>query len=171
MSKKINPIKKDHGLAKSENVLDWIDNTRLVNYFPERDSWRQRLKYTMFEWVETADALTEIDFCIHQRINRATFRRWIDAHQDLKEAWEQVKLIMANKKIRGALKKEYDKEVVFKDLYKYDSEWDEIDKRNAALRKSETPDAQPTVIQLPAAPDTGIQPMHLRKEEHAASKD
>lgn len=171
MAKRTNPIKKEHGLAKSTSSYDWLDDSRLRELCPERDSFRRRLIYSIYDWAEQHEALTATDFCITYRIHRKTFYVWLDLYDDVRQAWDQAKLIIANRKLKGALKREYDKEVVFKDLYKYDSEWDEVDKRNAALKKQETPDTTPTVIQLPAAPDTGIQAMKERKEEYAARQD
>lgn len=171
MPKKINPNKKEHGIAKSRQVYDWIDNARLQELLPERDSWRKRLIYSIYEWAETSQQLTASNFCITYRIPRMTFMGWVNKYDDVKAAFEMAKIIIADRRVNGALYRQMDKEVAFKDLYRYDSEWDEIDKRNAALRKSETPDAVPTIVQLPAAPDTGIQSMHKRKEEHAASQD
>lgn len=106
---------------------------------PEKDGYLKRLAYTMIEYaIRNEDALEVLDFCIEYKISRRTLYDHVDQDKGFREAYDYFKLILANRKRRGAMKKEFDYAVVKADLYKYDPEYISSDKYQAQLKQSES---------------------------------
>ena len=112
--------------------------------FPGKEEWRERLIHAMYAWAEKEESLVMSDFTCQMRIAYMTFSDWLDKYPDIKNAWIQAKYIVGNRLKRGILTKTFDKEVVFKDLHKYDPEWHEINVYQANLKVEH--DRQPTTF-------------------------
>jgi len=113
-----------------------FEQEAFMNY-PGKDEWRNRLKYTLLEWVDSEEAETVMDFCAAYKIPRRTFYSWVEKYEDLRFVVDEVKLLLANKDIKAAKRREYDKDVVFKYIHNLDPEWREINKYHADLKKRE----------------------------------
>ncbi|HWY34855.1 MAG TPA: hypothetical protein VNX68_09425 [Nitrosopumilaceae archaeon] len=132
-------------LGKDCTYLDYMsDNSGRL--FPEKDNWRQRLIHTMFEWTDGKDSWEIEQFCKEYKIPRTTLYFWRDKYPDIRKAIDEVKLILASSRRIGALTKRLDKDVVFKDIHKYDSEWLEINQYNAKLKDQEQGNEKKVVV-------------------------
>jgi hypothetical protein len=135
-------------ISKDCDYLDYLSHNS-GRLFPEKDSWRQRLRYTMLKWSENPNSVELDQFCIEYQIPRSTLYFWRDKYPEIKQTYDDVKLILASRRRVGALQRKYDKDVVYRDLYKYDPEENLVDKRNAALKKDESNEKEKVGIVLP----------------------
>lgn len=131
----------DKGLSKSS--LSWMAiQDKALAYFPEKESWRKRLIYSLEEWIDTKDEkgrlpLEIMQFCAAYKIPYQTFLQWSQRYEDIGETYTNIKLALASRRRVGAMHRDYDKDAVYKDLHRYDPEWDAINKYHAALKKDE----------------------------------
>lgn len=163
-------------LAKNRTWIELIDAAS-YNMFPEKDDWRRRLMYTLFLWAEEEESLQLQDFCTQYKIPRSTLYEWRDKYNDLGEVVNQVKLILGARRLKGALKKDFDKEVVFKDIHKLDPEYLDINKYHAELKKNEGPAEIKQIVEYREitsnlkAREVGVKDDKLSEEESAKSQD
>lgn len=126
-------------LTPLSNNRTWLqmvqDNAYMM--FPEKDDWRKRFILTLLEWASREENLEITDFAIDMKMHRSMLYRWVGKYPDIKEAFDMAKLMVGSRRKKGALKKVFDKDVVFKDLHKYDPEWLEINKYHSDMKKDE----------------------------------
>lgn len=139
------PILELHPLANNRTWIEFIQDSAFM-MFPEKDAWRQRFIYTMMEWASKDDSIEITDFALEMKMHRSMFYRWVDKYPDIKRAYEHVKLMLASRRKKGALTRKFDKDVVFKDLHKYDPEWHEINKYHSDMKKEEEKQAHTFII-------------------------
>ncbi len=150
-----NNTKKASKVSKNDQFPEELVKNRgwheFYNYeanelFPSKESFRQRVAYTILKWSETDEALDLGQFFMVYKIPRETFRAWCAKYPDIKQAYLDAKLNVATRRRLGALNKQFEKEVVFKDMHTYDSDYLEINQYHASLRKDE--DKQPHVFNV-----------------------
>ncbi len=153
--KETKPIKKNpqnniqtSELAKLRSSRTWLDFVRddATLFFPGKDEWRQRYMLAFVEWAQDENSLDIMQFCIEVKIHRRRLYEWIEDYPDFKKAFDEVKLILGVRRRNGSLTRKYDKDVVFKDMHRYDSEWVGINKENADLKRIEA--LEPTVFNI-----------------------
>lgn len=132
-------------LATNRTWSDFIKNDSFM-LFPEKLDWRNRFIYTMLEWASKDDSLEITDFALELKMHRSMLYRWINTYSDIKDAYDQVKLMIASRRKKGALTKKFDKDVVFKDLHKYDPEWLEINKYHSDMKTEEAKQSHTFII-------------------------
>lgn len=109
-------------ISNSRNWMDYLDKETLQLY-PGKDEWRKRLAYTMLKWAESKKSIEVLQFCMKFRIPYRTLKEWIDKYPDIKEAYEDMKLLIScNRKVRS-MEKELDKDCAYKDMHILDPEW------------------------------------------------
>lgn len=136
----------DNGLlAKNHTYTDLIDNEAFI-FFPEKDNWRKRLIFTLEKWVEKDSSVELQQFYEEYKIPRLTVNDWRNKYKEVGEAFDRAKLTIASRRRMGALTKKYDKDMVLRDIHRYDDEWLEINKYHADLKKQETHALQPTTF-------------------------
>ena len=101
---------------------------------------------TLLQWAEREDSLDITDFPLEMKMHRSLFYDWVRRFPDIKDAFETAKLMLASRRKKGALTRKFDKDVVFKDLHKYDSEWLEINKYHSDMKKDEEKQAHTFII-------------------------
>lgn len=144
-------------LTNTRTWTDFIQNDAYMQ-FPERQDWRNRFIYTLLEWAQKEDSIEITDFALDMKMRRKTINEWCLRYDDIKEAYEEAKLRIASRRKKGALTKRFDKDVVFKDLHRYDPEWLEINKYHSDMKKEEEKQAHTFII------NTG-KPKIVSKEE------
>lgn len=123
-------------ISKGHSWHDAMTNESFL-FFPEKASWRERFIATIYEWAEKPDSLELMDFCMEYRIPRETIYEWLSKHEDIKAAYTNAKLILGSRRRKGALKREYDKDIAMRDMHVYDSEWLAVNKYHAQLKNQE----------------------------------
>ena len=132
-------------LGKDCSYLDYLsDNSGRL--FPEKDNWRLRLRYTMLWWADENNSFEIEQFCKAYGIPRRTLYFWRDKYPDIRQTIEDVRINIASTRRVGALTKRLDKDVVFKDIHKYDPEWLEINQYHAKLKDQEQGNEKKVVI-------------------------
>lgn len=123
-------------LTNNRTWTDFIkDDTFML--FPEKDEWRGRFIHTMLLWAEKQESIEVTDFALEMKMRRTLIYEWCDRYPDIKRAYDYVKLMIASRRKKGMLTRKFDKDVVFKDLHKYDPEWLEINKYHSDMKKEE----------------------------------
>jgi|SRR5579872_4741339 len=128
--------KKNLEVISKDSRLQYISQ-EVLNLFPEKAQWRERLRYTMLIWCDNKDALEIDQFCIEYNIPRRTLYSWRDKYPDIKETIDDVKLIIASRRRVYAMTKNIDGVYAHKNLHLYDPEWHEVNKYHADLKKPE----------------------------------
>jgi hypothetical protein len=123
-------------LTTNRTWQEFIKNDAFM-MFPDKDDWRERVCYTMLQWAEKEDSLEIMDFALEFKIRRQTLYEWADRYPDFRKCFDYVKLIIGSRRRKGALTRKYDKDVVFKDIHRYDPEWLEINKYHSDMKKDE----------------------------------
>ncbi len=156
-------IKKPLGLPLNRT---W-DDLLIGNKYDQVNiaEWRAQVKYSLMRWAEEDDSFFVQDFCTRYKISRFKLYAWADQYPDLKDALDHAKLLLASRKLKGALFKNLDKEVVYKDMHKLDPEYLEINKYHADLKRSEQPEAQQTIV-IQEASDSGIPTAADKRAKH-----
>lgn len=119
----------------------------------------------MLDWVKKPDALTVVDFCSEHKIPRSTLYLWATKDEEFNSIFTNVKLELANKLYKGALKKELDREVAFKPLHTLDPEYLDINRYHASLKKEETGDLQKAIAEALVDKATVTKPYDYPEEE------
>ena len=146
------------------NVRTWkefMENDAYMQ-FPEKHDWRQRFIYTMLEWAMKDDSLEITDFALDMKMRRSTVYDWANKYPDIMDALNQARLMIASRRKKGALTKKFDKDVVFKDLHKYDPEWLEINKYHSDMKTEEAKQSHTFII-------SDAKPRIVSKEEMLGS--
>lgn len=146
-----------HPLANNRTWIEMIQDNAFM-MFPEKDGWRQRFIYTMLEWASKEDSLEITDFALEMKMHRSMLYRWVANYPDIGQAFEMTKLMIASRRKKGALTRKFDKDVVFKDLHKYDPEWLEINKYHSDMKKDEDKQSHTFII-------NDVKPKVISKEE------
>jgi hypothetical protein len=156
------------GLSKVGNTWMTIKDAALC-YFPERSAWRQRLIYSLEQWVNEKDEkgrlpLEVMQFCSTYKIPYQTFIRWCHDHEDIGQVYTNVKLTLASRRRVGAMFRDYDKDAVYKDLHRLDPEWHEINMYHAALKDKERSDNEQKIVIIERFPETDVVPKKVTHE-------
>ena len=148
------------GIKPLTNTRSWVDFIQNEAYmqFPEKQDWRNRFIYTLMEWATKDDSLEITDFALEMKMRRMTIYDWANKYPDIKAAFEQAKLMIASRRKKGALTRKFDKDVVFKDLHRYDPEWLDINKYHSDMKKEEEKQAHTFII-------SNAKPRIVSKEE------
>lgn len=153
MNKKNKTDKNSISLQVLSNSQTWHEylSKEAFMFFPDKAEWRKRLIYTMLMWAEKEGSLELEQFYLQHKISRKTLYEWREKYEDIKEAIDEVKLILGSRRRIGAMTRKYDSKVVFKDMHRYDPEWLEINKYWAALKdnKDEPGQTKFIVVEMP----------------------
>lgn len=150
-------------LSNTRTLRDFIENDSFM-LFPEKDDWRKRFNLTLLEWASKDDSVEITDFAIEMKMRRSTIYEWAAKYPDIKETLDHARLVIGSRRRKGALTRKYDKDVVFKDMHKYDPEWLDINKYHSDMKKDEDKQSHTFIIQ-------NDKPRVVSKEELAAKVD
>lgn len=123
-------------LTNTSTWQSFLENDAFM-LFPGKDDWRKRFACTLLTWASKEDSVEITDFALEMKMRRSTINEWAAKYPDLKDAYDQARLMIASRRKKGALIRKYDKDVVFKDLHRYDPEWLEINKYHSDMKKDE----------------------------------
>jgi hypothetical protein len=132
-------------LTNKRTWTDFIQNDAYME-FPQKQDWRQRFICTLLEWASLETSVEITDFALEMKMRRQTVKDWAAKYPDIKDAYDQAKLMIGSRKRKGALTRKFDKDVVFKDLHRYDPEWLEINKYHSDMKKEEEKMAHTFII-------------------------
>ncbi len=144
-------------LSNSRTWRDFLENDAYMQ-FPANAEWCSRFAYTLLEWATKDDSVEITDFALEMKMRRQTIYEWAAKYPVIKDALDQARLMIGSRRRKGALTRKFDKDVVFKDMHKYDPEWLEINKYHSDMKKDE--EKQPTTFVL-----TDLKPKVKTQEE------
>lgn len=109
------------------------------------EHWRMRMVEAMAEFGRDPKSLFYLDFCVKFNIPRTQLYKLVAKYPDLAKAYEEMKnLIGLNRCKQVPLQF-----VMQHDQYRYDSEWDEGEKRKAELNKKPDEHKQHITVVMP----------------------
>ncbi len=132
-------------LTNKRTWTDFIENDAYME-FPEKNDWRNRFIYTLLEWASKDDSLEITDFALEMKMRRMTINDWTHKYPDIKEAYDQAKLMIGSRRRKGSMLKKLDGSYAYKDMHKYDPEWLEINKYHSDMKKEEEKQAHTFII-------------------------
>jgi hypothetical protein len=125
-------IVEQKGISKNIHWAEAIYDTAGL-YYPEKDDWRKRLVYSMFEWVKNPTSLMIEDFCFEYGICRRKLTFWKDKYPDVKAALEDIKIFIGARRRKGAILNQLNGQFAYRDMHMYDSEWSQVNEYHAKL--------------------------------------
>lgn len=125
----------------------WMDsfNADTFRFFPHDEYWRSCLIASLFEFFENPDTLLLEEFLHEYKIPRTTWYQWLDKYPDILKANSEVKLIIATRRKRGAMKGQLVVSMATRDLHRYDPETIKDDKYKAEITNLENKDARAAI--------------------------
>ncbi len=135
-------------LAELSNNRTYEDiiNDNGCSMFPESTAWIKRLAYTIMKWADESDDLMITEFCIKYKISRSTLYDYRERHPEIRRAMDHALTSLGARRMSGAIKKQYDKEIILKEAHRYDPEWHEINVYHAKLKRDEQQSGTQVVI-------------------------
>lgn len=121
-------------------------------FFPDKDKWRERLILSLYEWAYKDSSYEMMGFCMEKAIPRRTLADWVSKFPDISDAYSEAKLMIATRRRTGALLRKLDKDVVFRDIHRYDPEENEVNQYHAALKKNDSSSDRNITIVIPPMP-------------------
>lgn len=121
-----------NGLSKNPSLAHALYESSFL-YFPEKEEWRKRLIYSMFEWAKHPDSLVLEFFCLEYGIIRQTLYDWGQKYEDIRQGIEAVKIFIGARRRKGAMKNELNGIYAYKDMHLYDEEWKSVNTYHAKL--------------------------------------
>lgn len=128
------------GPLLDENTrMDYLFGKELFLDYPSKITFRERLIKQMYEWVNEERSFELQQFLTVNNIPRKTFYQWCEAHSDIREAWEDIKLMLASKRRLAATfnKQTVNDRMILRDLHRYDPEEREIDRYHSDMKVEE----------------------------------
>ena len=120
-------------LSNSGTWLDYMEPDA-DRFFPEKDSWRKKLIFTMHFWSSKPDSLEVIDFCDEYKISYDTLIKLTIRYEDIGSAYKDLKRRIGGRKRKSAAKNELNI-CVFRDIHRYDPEWIPLMKELEDIKK------------------------------------
>jgi len=163
--KKIKKIPSEHIREIETNKASWADiiGNEAFYFYPGKEEWRKRLIFTMLKWSskrkpdEEGDESLEVgQFCEEFKIDFWQLKDYVEQYDDIRDAYRRMKYNLASHRKVGSIKRRYDKEACYKDMHKYDPEWDEINKYHAALKEDASAQKVPDIIEVKEFSDDSI---------------
>lgn len=105
--------------------------------YPSKSDWRKSFCKCLIVWSEKKDSLEIEQFCEEHKIPRQTLYDWRTKHPEIRNAIDMAKINLASHRRVQSMQKRLDGDRAYKNLHKYDPEWDEINKYWAALAKDQ----------------------------------
>jgi len=143
MVKRSKPNTDNGMLSSTRTLIDFFDEAGLSN-FPQKDSWRKRLCFTMVNWSRGEEALDLVQFCQQYQIPRTSLYEWAAKYEDVRNALSELRINIGCTRRIGSMKKKLDGTYAYKDMHLYDKEWLAINKYHSDMKKEE--DKQPTTF-------------------------
>jgi hypothetical protein len=110
---------------------------------------RMRLANTMLKWRFKKHAETVTDFCDEYNIDRDHIYYLARTYEDFRRYFTIFKRTLANKDLKGAKHRQFDKDVVMKYIHLLDDDWKEINKYHADLKNTEASISDKIFIEIP----------------------
>lgn len=157
-------------LTKSVHWSDFL-SAETMRLYPSNDDWRKRLIHTLYSWIDEKDekgrpVLEVMQFCQSYKIPWRTLKRYADKYEDVGNAYNDIKEMLASRRRVGVAHKDYS-ESVFKDMHLYDAEWGpKVNEYWSKLKKDDADTKGTIIVHIPPIESTGkIKPKKEKKND------
>jgi hypothetical protein len=134
-------------IRELSNSATWLDymNPDADRFFPEKDSWRKKLCYTLHIWSLKNDALEIQQFCDEYKMSYQALISMVQRYEDIASAYADVKRRIAARKRIGAAHNKLNI-TVFKDIHRYDPEWIPLMKELEDIKKDSGQNTRQVIV-------------------------
>lgn len=119
---------------------DWWESMagEAFMFFPDKEKWRDRLRYTMLKYFENPQRIELDEFCIDHKLHPETLRLWRKNYPDLESTVRAIKIFIGVKRRLGVHTGKYNMASCYKDMHTLEPTWAEaVDKYHSELKKQE----------------------------------
>ena len=168
MSKSIKHTKNNKNITKTP--AKYYDQYRDLFTFrmkPIPESFIERISQELVEWARTnPDALVLSDFFYDHGIGFRVATEWTKNHPILKEAYEDAKRLIGNRREKGAIKKIYEPGMIRTVMNLYHKEWEDLEIWRAELKQKQDEKTQQNNISwlMEKYPNSDLVPEKKRED-------
>ena len=127
-------------LSTERPFYDYMSDNSMY-HFPEKDDWRRRVCYSLYEWAMKETSLVMAQFNIEYKIKSTSLKEWRRKFPEIQEAYNEAKFIIGCRRQTGAMTNKLNGFYAYRDMHKYDPEWEEVDQYHNDLKKDVTTSA------------------------------
>lgn len=141
MKKKLSKSKNNSKKSVAYANTPFLDEYRDLYTYKKKPvslPFIERIVIDMFNWAKNnKNALVMHDFFIERGIPLSTVQKWTAKFEIFREALKDTKLVLGSRREKGALKREYDANMVRTVMHRYDPEWREAEVWRAELKQKQ----------------------------------
>jgi hypothetical protein len=115
------------------------------------DKGIKQLIKDLYHWAYTNEHAFHLSQFLRLRgLPKSSFHRWLSKYPQLKEAWSDIKYMLAGRIFENAMVGKYSGSLAQYVLPKMDPEWDEVSRYHASLKMPDDKSVTIDVIKMPA---------------------
>ncbi len=141
---RLSEIEKDNTHLKElpnfQSYADALENEAFM-WHPEKQEWRKRFIFKLTKYFkDNPKALRLQDFCEATNYRITKIKNFFIEHEDIKEAWEEIRSQLGNKRFRGFVGAEENFKNgnnLWKDIHLYDDEFHKVNQYHQDLKLEE----------------------------------
>ena len=132
---------------------------------PVSDEYLSKCAAEWLNMVREEEVLLMTEYHVRKGIHPATWSNWMERSQELRDARDLVRCMIAIRRERGGLKNQYSAQWGLKQQYVYDPEWKESEEWRAKLAPKTENMMQPIQVILETFPSSPLVPVKKQREE------
>lgn len=132
---------------------------------PVTDEYISKCAAEWLQVVREEEILLMTEYHVRKGIHPQTWSQWLNRSQELRDARDLVRCMIAIRRERGGLKNQYSAQWGLKQQHVYDKEWKESEEWRATLTPKAENGTQPIQVILERFPDSPVVPVKKQIEE------
>jgi len=167
-TKTSNLTKYPEEYTKSYPYVELINAATAISV-PGANNWFEKLAFVLNEWSKQDDATMLRKFYDKYGIRKCVFKSFVKQSPLLQAEFEEVKDRIASRLIDGATLKKYDREIVLREIHKYDAEEFELTAKLSKISKENSPENTDKYIVINQMPDSELVPVRkiiIKKDDN-----
>ncbi len=126
----------------------------------------EKIAVELIDWAKNnKDALVLRDFFHEKGIPVSSYKQWAQRNEVLRQAVEEAKYLIGSRREKGAIKRQYDVNMIRSSLFIYDPEWKEVEEYQAELRHKIEESNKEIQWVINQFPETTIVPKKKKEDE------
>lgn len=153
--KRVKPIIKKRVVSNSDRDQEtttspWLEDYR--DFFehklrPVTHAFLDHLGQELLLYAQKSSSLSLEMFFINKYIQPKSGKRWADSYPNFNDSYQMAKMILGDRRERGALTKEFSEKIVLHSLHRYNPEFESDAKFHAKIKQElEVDNNKPQVI-------------------------
>lgn len=150
--------------SETRKVFDTYDDIFTFKRKPISKEGLMLLIQEGIKWAQKEERHYKImPFFRARGVGSTDIKRWRQKYSEFDDKYKEMKAILGDRREYGALEKRLDAGIVARSMHRYDSEWADIDKHHADLRKIEQQIQGPITVVMDKIPTCDSVP--VKKKE------